>query len=455
MKITTRNKTMIALVASTILINAQPLSAQTNNTDSQSVLTLQEAVDLAKSNNRQLLTANDEFDKKRHEITSVSTALLPKVDLMVGEAQQIGTSKFHFDKGSFGTYPMLGAIPGEGTDIKQSGNSSFVASLMLTQPITQIPRIRSGIEIKRLQADIAHEEYRNQSLSLTAEVTKVYMNIGVIDQVIKANDASIRFLKELEYVVKTNYDQGTILESDLLDVRAKLARQEHIAITLQHQRDNLCEQLNQMMGRPLTSSIITSNSINQIDLPESISELQDYALSNAPAVHQTKAGIEIAKKDYSIRLRETRPDVSLAISYSRTQQLDVLPDQLAVGMVVMKWDSVFDWGKNRADLKEKQLNITQANRSYDDVCDKVALNVDVCYRTWQDAQKYVDVCRKDVDARHEVLRVDMERYKVNKVQLKDVLESEAKSYDAEQQHFKAQADVIESEIALMSAIGKE
>lgn len=466
---------MLALLLTTVPVWAQVSGTQTSNgidvpcpsqaqvilgsprviTRGSDLLTLRQAIALARANNRQLLTANDEVEKSRKEVKAAETALSPKVDLVAGAACQLAPSSFHFDKGAFGTYPGIGPVPGAGTDITESGNSSLVASVMVTQPITQIPRIRRGIGIKQQMVSITHEAYRTQSLELATDVTKVYTSIGVINQVIVANDASIRFLKELEHVVQTNFDQGTVLESDLLDVRAKLARQEHAATTLQHERTDLCEQLNQLMGRGVSDPVTLSNETDHADIPQSLQDLQSYALQNFPGVRQSSAGVVIAQNDYDIRRRETRPDVSVALSYTRQQQLDVLPDQLFLAMVVAKWDSAVDWGKNRAELSEKRLGIEQAKRTYADAREKTILNVNAHYRKWQDALAYVDVCKKDAHAREEVLRVDTERYQANAIQLKDVLESEAKLYDARQQLYGAQADVITAQGALMSAIGKE
>lgn len=421
----------------------------------QPVLTLQQAIAIARANNRQLLTANDEVAKKSKEVKATATALYPRVDFVAGAATQLAPSSFHFPQGAFGNFPGIGPVPPAGTNITESGNSSLIASVLVTQPITQVPRIRRGIGIKQQMVAVAHEDYRTQSLTLAADVTKAYTSIGVVDQVILANNASIAFLNELEHVVKSNYDQGTVLESDLLDVRAKLARQEHTAVTLQHDRLSLSEQLNQLLGRSTSDQITTSTEIDRSDIPQSLRDLQSYALTHFPGVRQSTAGVAIAQNDYDIRRSEVRPDVSMALSYTRTEQLDVLPDQLFFGGVIVTWDSAFDWGKSRAELAEKRLSIEQAKRTHADACEKTILNVNVCYRRWQDALAYVDVCRKDSEARREVLQVDTERYRANAVQLKDVLESEAKLYDAQQQLYKAQADVLTAQVALMSAIGRE
>ncbi len=88
--------------------------AQTNGA---TVLTLDEALQLAKSNNRDLKEFGLDVIKQREAVAEAKTHLYPRIDTSVLAAQLLAPIDFTINKGQFGTFPGTGPIPGSNTDL--------------------------------------------------------------------------------------------------------------------------------------------------------------------------------------------------------------------------------------------------------------------------------------------------------------------------------------------------
>jgi len=88
--------------------------AQTN---SGTVLTLDQALQLARSNNRDLKLYGLDVSKQREALGEAKTHLYPRFDTSVLAAELLTPLDFTIKKGQFGTFSGTGPIPGSTTDL--------------------------------------------------------------------------------------------------------------------------------------------------------------------------------------------------------------------------------------------------------------------------------------------------------------------------------------------------
>src|SRR5260370_18233045 len=81
------------------------------------VLALDEALALAKSNNRELKEFGLDVSKLREALGEAKTHLYPRFDTSVLAAELLAPLDFTIKKGQFGTYAGTGPIPGSNTDL--------------------------------------------------------------------------------------------------------------------------------------------------------------------------------------------------------------------------------------------------------------------------------------------------------------------------------------------------
>src|ERR1700682_5755096 len=125
-------------------------NAQTNG---GAVLTLDEAVRLAKSNNRDLKVWGLDVGKQREALGEAKTHLYPRFDTSVLAAELLTPLDFTIKKGQFGTFPVTRPIPASNTDLHTPARPIAVASVTATQPLTQLIRIHLFVLDQRLKLD--------------------------------------------------------------------------------------------------------------------------------------------------------------------------------------------------------------------------------------------------------------------------------------------------------------
>src|ERR1017187_4539562 len=94
-----------------------PSLAQQDATPPATQLTLDAAVSLAMSNNRQLKRIFLDIEKAQDEVAATRTERLPQFRLNLLEAELLTPISFQVPVGSWGTFPATGAIPAQNTPI--------------------------------------------------------------------------------------------------------------------------------------------------------------------------------------------------------------------------------------------------------------------------------------------------------------------------------------------------
>src|SRR5260370_6692345 len=110
-------------------------NAQTSN---GGVLTLDQAISLARSNNRDLKQSGLEIGKQREALGEAKTQFYPRLDTSILAAELLRPLNFKINAGQFGTFPGTGPIPGNNVNLHTPARPVALASVTATQPLTHL-----------------------------------------------------------------------------------------------------------------------------------------------------------------------------------------------------------------------------------------------------------------------------------------------------------------------------
>src|ERR1700732_5584187 len=100
-----------------MLVAAMGLSPGANaQTSDGEVLTLDQAISLARSNNRDLKQSGLEIGKQREALGEAKTQFYPRLDSSVLATQLLTPLDFTIKAGQLGTYPATGTVTGSTTE---------------------------------------------------------------------------------------------------------------------------------------------------------------------------------------------------------------------------------------------------------------------------------------------------------------------------------------------------
>src|SRR6266550_6125184 len=247
-------------------------------TSGGAVLTLEEALLLARSNNRDLKQYGLDIGKQRETLGAAKTHLYPRFDTSVLAAQLLTPLDFTIKKGQLGTFSGTGPIPGSDTNLHTPARPIAIASVTLTQPLTQLIRINLSIADQRLKVDAAHLSFNERQQKLTDDVRQSYYQVLQSQIQYESQQSIVKYLEELLQLTNRRFSQHAALEADRLSVNAELAKATYQLTTIEDTLADRKEVLNHLLGR----SLQTEFSVEPVPAP--LPEQEDLPAARATAL---------------------------------------------------------------------------------------------------------------------------------------------------------------------------
>jgi len=422
-----------------VILTASPSSvpAQQSDAAAAELLTLDQAISLAFRDNREVKNAQLGIGKAEDDVAAARTYRLPKFEFNALAGQQLVSPDFTFTKGVLGNYANVGPIPDR--DIKMSTPSRPTAILFaqVTQPLSQLHRIRLNIKQAALLSDIAREQLRGQEQSVLNNVKRTYYAIVQTESSLQSVRQALAFYRELERVTGDYVAQQVALKADDLEVKTRLAKTETEELTVANQLSTLKEQLNQLMGRDIRTEFRVAAVPGPSSFETDLVAARERALDQRPEIREAKLRVQQAELDKRVKKSEYIPDVSAALTYASPRNFDTyIPKNFAAVGVTVNWE-VFDWGRKKRQLEEKQKTIEQANNSLRDAENSVMIEVGARMRDLQQAAQTLRVARLGQETARENMRVSINKYKLVATLLSDVLQTQATLANEDYEYQKA------------------
>src|SRR5229473_1978546 len=382
--------------------------AKAQTTDG-AVLTLDEALQLAKSNNRDLKQFGLDVGKQREAFGEAKTHLYPRFDTSVLAAQLLAPLDFTIRKGQFGTFPGTGPIPGSNTDLHTPARPIAIASATATQPLTQLIRIHLSIADQRLKVDAAQLSFDQREQKLTDDVRQSYYQVLQSQIQFQSQQSMVKYLEELLQLTERRVSQQAALEADRLSVKAEVAKATYQLTTIEDKLADSKEVLNHLLGR----SVQTEFSVEPVPAP--LPEQEDLPAARATALeHRPEvklAANRVRQAELATRTEKTHyiPDVAIQASYVSPANINFLPQNIGSVGALFTWQP-WDWGEKRHKVRQAALAEQQASLSVEDTREQILVEVDSNFRYLREARAHLAVAEALRDAETEKLRNRREAY---------------------------------------------
>jgi outer membrane protein TolC len=360
---------------------------------------------------------------------------------------------FTFRTGVFGTFPNIGPIPSQDTDITSGPRLSGVLFAQVSQPLTQLRTIGFGLRALEVGRELAKEEIRAEQHVIAYNVKRLYYGLFEAEGGLVANEGALALYRELDRLVTDYIARQVALPAEGLAVKTALARQEQTGVVLRNTIATLKEQLNLQLGRDIDLPFSSAPPPPPTTFGGNLSEAQAAALERRPEVREARLRAQQADYDLQRTKSAARPEVSLAFSYLGFYNFEVLPRNGAILGVAATWEP-WDWGRRREEAAAKDQTREQARLAVREAEDSVRVDVSEKFRKVQEAGANLRVLELEQETARERLRVAVERYRQEATLQRQSLEAQAASADADQQYRHALAAFWTARADFERAIGE-
>ena len=428
-----RCRFVILILTICLLGSALEALAQLPATRDAEELTLEQAIGIALRDNRPVKNAQLSISKAGDELAATRTLRLPSMNLYALASQQLVKQDANLDNSSSSI--ITGVAPFFSIGIPRKPTSIFAGQIL--QPLSQQYRIGLTIEQAGLARDVEGEKLRQVNQSTVNQVKQTYYGILQTQSALDSLLEAIRYYRELDRVMGDNVAQQVSLKADSLEVKTRLAKAEYEALNLTNQLATAKEQLNNQLGRDVRTEfrVAAVPDVNGFDADLALA--RSRALEQRPEVREVRLKVKQAEVDRRIKKSEYIPEVSLGFTYMSFRNFDqVVPKNSASIGVVVKWE-VFDWGRKKNQLAEKDRAIEQTRNALHEAESLVLIEVGDKFRKLQQTRQALVVAQLNQETGRENIRVSTNKYKVKAVLLSDVLQTQATLADADYQYQQA------------------
>ncbi len=418
------------------------------------LLTLEDAVFLALKNNRLVKNSVLEVQKYDFRVNTVRTRRLPQFQLAVLGGVLLHPFDFTFPEGAFGTFASTGPIPAKNSVIRTPAQFASFTTAGMDQPLTQQYKIHLSIRATELGREIAREDVRAERQKIAAEVRNAYFELVATQAGVEAAREAVATLEEAQRVTARYRLQETVLRADALEVEARLAKARYQFSVTENGLVTQREHLNQLLGRDLATPFRVE-SLPEDDAPDlTLDYARGQAALNRPEVREAQLRAKQAEVDRRLAKAEYIPDFSVSLRYFGVNNVQILPANVGIGGFLLSWEP-FDWGRKRNTISEKSKALEQARNGLQETESQVAVEVGLKYRKWQEAALLVKADRTGHEAAAEQFRVTTNKYREQAALVKDLLQAQATSSEANYKYQQALSSYWSALADLRRAMGEE
>lgn len=410
-------------------------------------ITLQQALDLARRNNRQLQVAELTLERSRAALREVQAAEYPTFSINSDLTRsQSASGEIQADLAA--NQPLQNQSNLDTPNTVLSGTAQLTYNLYTAGE--RSGRIRAAQEqIRFNQLDV---ERVNEQLRL--DVSTDYYNLQAADELVRINRAAVTNAEASLRDTQALEQAGVGTRFDVLRSQVQLA--------------NATQDLTQALGEQLTArrqlaqrlSIAQSVNVSAADPVEisglwnlSLEESIVLAFQNRAELSQQLAQRNISQQQRRIALSQIRPRVGLVTSYD---VLDVFNDTVSLtdGYSVgarFSWN-LFDGGAARARARQEESNIAIAETNFADTRNQIRFQVEQAYADLQSNLENIQTASVALEQAREALRLARLRFQAGVGTQTDVINAENDLTNAEGNRVTAILDYNRALASLQRAI---
>ncbi|WP_392477604.1 TolC family protein [Nostoc sp. C110] len=380
-------------------------------------ITLAQALELARRNNRDLQVSILELERNRAVLREAQAALLPTLGISADITRSQSASS-----------QLSSKLQEQQTGISSpdEAGTSFSGQAQLSYNIYTSGRVQASIRAAEEQVRFNELAVETQSETIRLNVATDYYNLQQADEQVRIaqsavqnSEASLRDAEALERA-------GVGTRFDVLRSQVNLANAQQDLTNARSQQAISRRQLATRISLPQGINISAADPVQLAGLwNPTLEQSIVLAYQNRPELQQQLAQRNINEQQRRQALAELGPQVSLVGSYNLLDQFDdsvSITDGYSLG--VRATINLYDGGAARARAAQSKVNIAIAETQFAEQRNQIRFQVEQAYSTQQSSLENVQTSNTALEQAREALRLARLRFQAGVGTQTDVINSE-------------------------------
>jgi multidrug efflux pump subunit AcrB/outer membrane protein TolC len=385
-------------------------------------LTLPEAVNLALKQNSALKIARARVREEQQKKVTARADYFPQLSTDMNVLKASDSQLVTVPAGGLGVIPGLGPFPTQDMSFSQGASAIVLSNTTLAQPLTQMFKIREANRVAGSNQRISEADLKKAEDEVVLGVHQLYFGLLAASKQVDAVRAEVAAGEETLREAREAVGAGNTLEVTAMGGRAALLKSKQTLLAAENQVADLTAQMDDLLGLPLNAELALADVDATPDSGLSRDQYVTAALARNPELRAARETVTKVKAATAAARYEYIPNVGLFARQTYQHGVPFVANLFGTFGLQMTWN-VFDWGKRRGVVGEREAQLTQAEENVRRLGSRITVDVDRAYRKLDRARRMIDVATEALALRREAARI-------NSDQLKAGLISEAKHSEA-------------------------
>ena len=436
---------MLGFAASFFAVSAQEQSAA--QPEQKLVLTLEQALEIALSENPTIKIADQQIEIKRYAKQGTYASLYPQIDATASYQRVIKKQTMSMDFG------------GQTQTIKVGSDNSFNGGITLGMPVVNA-QLWQSLKVSALDVELAVEQARSSRIDMVEQVTKAYYGILLAKQSYDLYQRVYDNAVDNHDIVKKKFDVGSVSEYDLIRSNVSVQNALPNVIEAEYTVTLALWQLKALLGIDLQRNIdVTGSLMDYVHALDKSYDISQLNLENNTTLKQLDVQEQMLEHAVKITKLANVPSLSLSAAYLYT----ALGND---GKFFNKgaWNPysyaglqlnipIFAGNKRRAATREAKLNLANIQLQRENIERQLRVGIVQYLNNMQSSVKKYHASAATVDQAQRGYDIAVKRYDVGRGTLVDIDNSQVALTQAELQRNQSIYNFLTAKVSLDKVLG--
>src|ERR1700722_20273940 len=340
-------------------------------------LSLKEAVELAINQNHSLRIARLKIVENEQKKAGDHASYFPSIKDAANAGDSTGVDHLVIPAATLGRVQGQ-LVPGNAVNIPQGLHHLLLNEVSIDQPLTQLIRIREANRIAAAQVAISRADLKKAENQVAVDVHRLYFAVLTAELQKRAAEEQIAYAKQ---ELKENLEgvrNGSLLRVSGIQGDVDVLQGQQAVLTADLQVTDMNTELDDLLGLPLDTKLELQpiEAIGPDRRP--LEEYVQTAWANNPELASAEESIKKAKAAVASAKSAFIPDITARASDTWQNGVPFGVTNYGSVGVWLNYD-VFDFGKRRAAVKERDAQLAQAEENLQRLKDNISALVERNY----------------------------------------------------------------------------
>jgi TolC family type I secretion outer membrane protein len=414
-------------------------------------LSLQDCIDKALENNREMINAEYGLEVARKEQKSTRGILLPRVD---------ASASYSYSRSDFSRKweQSIGGNEFVVEEDSESDSESKNSSITLSQSLYNGGKNWSAYSYSKQNTKYSELGYELTQQSIAFAVKQSYFALLKAEELLEVADETLKQSQQYLERARTMYDLGLVSPGDTLKAKVNLSKDKLEKINTENNVSIAQSQLAHILGVDIVAGVEVMP-INGEITPEELS-LEDYiqiAMENRPEVKQSNVAIKMSEINVRSAWGDRFPSLSAyaRYSWSKSEAQDAVDETSTTSWSLgLQLDmNIFDGLSTESNIQKSKINLKKAKNQLEQVEQDIILEVKEAYLNIVKAYQKIEVSQEEVSSAQEDLRLMEQKYDLGKSSFIDLSDAQLGLTLAKSHYIQSVYDYHLAKAALAKAVG--